>query len=119
MIRHCCYSRTTACLQVSLIRCESIKPSSPNYRSCAADSLKMPRIHHQLQPDVLEMEVSDRKKGFEGFSESQRAALSALGHTVVEVEPIWSNPCAIKFTAQEGWEASGDPRKWEAGGAVV
>src|SRR3954469_186611 len=82
-------------------------------------ALSIPRIHHQLQPNVLAMEVSDSNKDFVGFTDSQQAAMSARGHAIELVPPIWSNACAISRSNTEGYEASGEPRRFETGGAVV
>jgi gamma-glutamyltranspeptidase len=87
-------------------------PSQPD------EALSIPRIHHQLQPNVLAMEVSDPTKGFVGFTQSQQAAMSARGHAVELVTPIWSNGCAISRSRDGGYEASGEPRRFEAGGAI-
>ncbi len=86
--------------------------------SSTGEALATPRIHHQLVPNVLAMEISDSSKCFVGFTTAQLSSLASKGHTVEKVTPTWSNACAVK-NAGGRVEASGEPRRFDTGGEVV
>jgi gamma-glutamyltranspeptidase len=118
---HCFPYRTTAWV---LVRRSCTCSTAPGYRTdsntipAIEQALATPRIHHQLSPNVLAMEVSDASKSFAGFTTAQLSSLSSKGHTVEQVTPTWSNACAIT-NVRGRLEVSGEPRRLETGGVAV
>ncbi|HUL58988.1 MAG TPA: gamma-glutamyltransferase [Anaeromyxobacteraceae bacterium] len=68
-----------------------------------SQSLGAPRIHHQWQPDAIQVEPG-------GLEEATARALEARGHRLRFAERPWGNAQAVRVTP-EGWrEAASDPR---------
>ena len=62
----------------------------------------------QTQPEI----------GFVGYPQAAKDALAARGHNTTFVPVGFSVACGVKYTKEEGWEAAGDPRRFDSGGAV-
>ncbi|CED82833.1 Gamma-glutamyltransferase [Phaffia rhodozyma] len=84
----------------------------------ALQALTAPRLHDQVYPAVTAIEQDMPALGFKGFSMETRDYLSSLGHNVTYVPTGLSVACAVKFSPESGWEAAGDPRKFDTGSAV-
>ncbi len=78
-----------------------------DHDATATNALATPRIHHPWQPDVLLVEL--------GVRAIDRAALTRLGHSIVEIPGVAAVSLAV---ARPGLpvSAAGDPRK---GGAAA
>jgi hypothetical protein len=44
--------------------------------------------------------------------------LTKLGHNSTLVPVGMSVACGVRYTAEGGWEAAGDPRRFDAGGSI-
>jgi gamma-glutamyltranspeptidase / glutathione hydrolase len=67
-----------------------------------AQAVAAPRLHHQWQPDALQVEPN-------GLEAETARALQARGHTLLVRDRPWANPQAVRVTP-EGWrEAASDP----------
>ncbi len=90
-----------------------------DYDMSPFEALSAPRVHNQLAPNVTLLEMDDEAHEFKGFSVNQEKDFIERGHVVERVEIGLSTSCAIKWTREKGWEASGEPRKFDAGGVVI
>ncbi|EGC49121.1 gamma-glutamyltranspeptidase [Histoplasma capsulatum var. duboisii H88] len=75
------------------------------------DALKEPRVHDQLSPNVSEFEYS--------FDNSTVAFMISRNHSVKWVLPGASKVQAIRLMADGMYEAVGEPRQVDSGGAVA
>jgi gamma-glutamyltranspeptidase/glutathione hydrolase len=67
-----------------------------------SQAVAAPRLHHQWQPDALQVEPG-------GLEAETARALAARGHQLLFRERPWANPQAVRV-APEGWrEAACDP----------
>ena len=76
-----------------------------------ADALKQPRFHDQLEPDVIEFEYA--------FNNETVAYMKSLGCNVTWVAPGSSTAQGLKVLPGGIFEAAGEPRQADSGGAVV
>jgi gamma-glutamyltranspeptidase/glutathione hydrolase len=67
------------------------------------EAVDAPRIHHQWQPDTLQIEP-------QALPEDVAARLRACGHTIQVREPI-GNVAAIGLDAEGRWTGAADPRE--------
>ncbi|KAM3525593.1 hypothetical protein MY4038_007231 [Beauveria bassiana] len=77
----------------------------------AAESLKQPRLHDQLQPNQVTFEYA--------YDNSTTAFMKSLGHNVTWVAPGQSTAQALKLLANGTFEAGGEPRQKNSGGFAV
>lgn len=75
------------------------------------DAIKLPRIHHQLMPEVLNLE--------EGFDKSVYESLVSKGHNVSWVVPGQSAAQGIARLWNGTFEAVGETRQVNSGGFTV
>jgi gamma-glutamyltranspeptidase/glutathione hydrolase len=84
----------------------------------ALQALAYPRLHDQIFPQMTFLEMSQPEIGFVGYSEHDRQSLEDRGHNTTFVPTGFSIACGVKWTETDGWEAAGDPRRFDSGGAV-
>lgn len=76
-----------------------------------AESLKQPRLHDQLSPNVVSFEYA--------YDNSTTAFMKSLGHNVTWVAPGQSTAQALKLLSNGTFEAGGEPRQKNSGGFAI
>ncbi|HYD39938.1 MAG TPA: gamma-glutamyltransferase [Anaeromyxobacter sp.] len=66
-----------------------------------SQAVSTPRIHHQWRPDAIQVEPG-------GLEAETARALEARGHALLWRPRAWSNPQAVRRTAEGWWEAASD-----------
>lgn len=113
----------------------------------ALQALASPRLHDQVYPPMLFLEQDTPAIGFSGcvfslaatgaprwstptdarpaavprprrFTNESFTYLASLGHNATYVPTGLSVACAVARTAGGGWDAAGDPRKFDTGGST-
>lgn len=75
------------------------------------DSLKKPRLHDQLVPNVVSFEYE--------YDNSTVAYMKGLGHNVTYVAPGQSTAQGLRLLPNGTFEAAGEPRQKNSGGYAV
>jgi gamma-glutamyltranspeptidase/glutathione hydrolase len=75
------------------------------------DALAEPRLHDQLNPPTTALE--------KGFDRGGEESLRAKGHNITIVDLGFSAVHAVGWKVDGSWEAVGEPRQKNSGGAVV
>jgi gamma-glutamyltranspeptidase/glutathione hydrolase len=85
----------------------------------SAESLVQPRMHDQLEPNVVSFEYGSELLGIKGYNNETVAYLEADGSAVSWIVPGSTSAQALRRMPNGTFEAAGEPRQLNSGGFAV
>jgi gamma-glutamyltranspeptidase/glutathione hydrolase len=83
------------------------------------ESLRQPRLHDQLEPNLVSLEWGSTLFGVQGYSNETAAYLVADGCNVGWIAPGSTTAQALRRLPNGTFEAGGEPRQLNSGGYAV
>lgn len=85
----------------------------------SAQSLLQPRLHDQLEPNLVSLEWGSALFGVKGYSNETAAYLEADGANVGWIAPGSTTAQALRRLPNGTFEAAGEPRQLNSGGYAI
>lgn len=85
----------------------------------SAESLVQPRMHDQLEPNVVSFEYGSELFGVKGYNNETVAYLEADGSAVSWIVPGSTTAQALRRMPNGTFEAAGEPRQLNSGGFAI